>query len=449
MGLKKKPQMVEAVLFFNEQGGISKQMMFTEFEAMLDGVVNIAEYADQQIRMAYVLITPRLLIKSVAFFYLDFDEDGAPDRGWNIPLQSLTEKAGLGPDLGAGPIRLVCNSCCPVPRYQHFLWEPDLSAEPNELTLLRDALKRNTLGLLMVDEVHSLQPKSQFADDDEESRIKAERDQRMKNAELLKQQRQLLNTITQQHEEELVKLKAQTQQQLQALQQQCATLQQNLDQQQADNAALQSQLAEVQAQLAAQAASFQADRQEMGDLLRSLEQDARHETEQLRTQFDSELQGALSKAHAQHKEQMSIRDVELTYLHEQDVHNQQEIKRLTDANAELVKQGGLRYLERLNELGVMFVVYHAGAGHLTVPLQDIELYQDNPMAYAANKCFVSEDQYRQWVEHYQAPSCSALLPSGERCAIPLDRVDLPGRFVAGESNCCSRHQSKSNLRSAG
>ena len=40
MSMQNKPQMVEAVLFFNERG-ICKEMLFPEFEAMLDGVVNM------------------------------------------------------------------------------------------------------------------------------------------------------------------------------------------------------------------------------------------------------------------------------------------------------------------------------------------------------------------------------------------------------------------------
>jgi hypothetical protein len=37
------------------------------------------------------------------------------------------------------------------------------------------------------------------------------------------------------------------------------------------------------------------------------------------------------------------------------------------------------------------------------------------------------------------------MSSGERCAMPIDRVDTPSRFVDGQSNCCARH--KANKRS--
>jgi hypothetical protein len=71
------------------------------------------------------------------------------------------------------------------------------------------------------------------------------------------------------------------------------------------------------------------------------------------------------------------------------------------------------------------------------------------MAYVAAKCFVSEAQYREWHAHYLSPSCASLLPSGERCDMPLERVDTPSRFVLGQSNCCARHKSASPLRTAG
>jgi hypothetical protein len=58
-------------------------------------------------------------------------------------------------------------------------------------------------------------------------------------------------------------------------------------------------------------------------------------------------------------------------------------------------------------------------------------------------------QYRQWLVHYQQPSCEAALPSGQRCAIPIDRVDTPSRFTVGKSNCCERHKASSHLRTVG
>jgi len=153
-----KPQMVEAVLFFNE-GGICKEMLFPEFEAVLDGVVNLREFADQQMRAAYVLIDPRLHIRAAVLFYIDFNDDGSADKGWNIPLRNLAERTGRGPDLGAGPIRLACRSQCPVTWHQMHLWDPNQDGETSKVfSLLVERVKRNQLGLLVEEEAPTAVP---------------------------------------------------------------------------------------------------------------------------------------------------------------------------------------------------------------------------------------------------------------------------------------------------
>lgn len=455
MSMQKKPQMVEAVMFFNERG-VCKEMLYAEFEALLDGVVNMPEYADQQMRMAYLMINPRLLVRAAVFFYLDFDERGAADKGWNIPLRHLADNAGRGPDLGAGPIRLACRSQCPVSWHQMHLWDPSLSPGHNDLALLRDAAKRNGMGLLVEDDTPQLvepqrlqmaseerwytpDPAQEQADKNAE---KADQEQRLKAAQLIKQQRLRISSMSQQHEDELAKFRLASDELAQSLQAQLHGLQQALRQQEELNASLKAQLAE-------QVNGFQTNRQELAQQLRALELHARSEADILRGQFEAELQAKVAAAVVEYKEQVAIRDVELAYRNELDMQQEQEITRLKRERDEFASQGGEQILERLSKLGVVFVVYHPGAGHLTIPLQDVARYQDNPMAYAAAKCFVSEAQYRQWLSHYQSPTCEAQLSSGERCAMPIDRVDTASRFVIGDSNCCARHKNSSRLRTVG
>ncbi|TRX74800.1 chromosome partitioning protein ParA [Pseudomonas mangiferae] len=451
MSMQSKPRMVEAVMFFNERG-ICKEMLFAEFEAMLDGVVNLPEFADQQMRVAYVLINPRLLLRSVVFFYLDFDEKGQADGGWNMPLRHLAERAGRGPDLGAGPIRLACRSQCPVSWHQMHMWDPSLSPGQNDLVLLRDAAKRNTLGILVEEDAPPVEPQRlQMAPEDtwyaaDPSRDVAEKlaaqmdsEHRLKTAQLIKQQRLRIHSLTQQHEDELARSKLAAEEQQKLLLAEIQALRQTLKQQEERHSALKSQLA-------AQADSFQKGREEMTRQLRALERHGRTEADILRAQFDGELQAKVAAAVVEHKEQIAIRDVELAYRNELDSQMQAEIERLRQERDRLASASGDQILERLAKLGVVFVVYHPGAGHLTIPLQDIARYQDNPLAYAAAKCFVSEAQYRQWLGHYQQPTCESRLPSGERCATPVERVDSPSRFVAGESNCCARHKASNRLR---
>ena len=451
MSMQNKAQMVEAVLFFNDRG-VCKEMLFPEFEALLDNVVNMPEFADQQMRLAYVLINPRLLVRAVVFFYLDFDEHGAADKGWNLPLRHLADNAGRGPDLGAGPIRLACRSQCPVSWHQMHLWDPSLAPGKNDLVLVRDAAKRNALGLLVEEDAPVVlaerlqvaaedkwQAPDPARDEADKQAEQKEQEHRLKTAQLIKQQRLRISTLGKQHEEELARLKLAGEERQRALQAEIHNLHQALRQQEELNNNL-------KAQLGAQADSMQQTREELAKQLRDLERHGRTEADILRAQFDSELQARVAAAVAEAREQVAIRDVELAYRAEQETQLQQELERLRRERDELASQGGEQILERLAKLGVVFVVYHPGAGHLTIPLQDIARYQNNPMSYAAAKCFVSEEQYRQWLAHYQQPTCEASLPSGERCAMPIDRVETPSRFVVGESNCCARHKAGARLR---
>ena len=447
-----KPQTVEAVLFFND-GGVCKEMLYPEFEAVLDGMVSMPEFADQQMRVVYVLINTRLQIRAAVFFFLDFNEDGSADSGWNIPLRNLAERTGRGPDLGAGPIRLACRSQCPVSWYQMHLWDPELTQSQNHLVMLRDRIKRNQLGLLVEEDTPQAVPAERLqmvaedawyaADSATQTSIrraeKLEQEQRLKAAQLIKQQRLRIASLEQQREADISRLRELAAQQQAKLLDEIAQLRQEL----LDKEGLVEQL---QVQLHEQAEGFQKNREEMSRQLRALEQNGRAEADAARAQFDEELRRQIAAAVAEYKEQVSIRDVELAYRNELDSQLQEEIEQLRARCETLAEQSGDRVLERLYALGVAFMAYHPGAGHLTIPLADITRYRQNPLAYAAAKCAVSEEQYKQWVEHYQQPVCIATLSSGERCNMPLDKVETPARFVLGESNCCARHRSQERLR---
>ncbi|MNF39595.1 hypothetical protein SAMN05216201_10627 [Pseudomonas linyingensis] len=460
MSLQKKPQMVESVMFFNERG-ICKEMLYPEFEALLDGVVNLPEFADQQVRAAFVLINPRLLVKAAVFFYIDFGVKGEADRGWNIPLRHLAERAGSGPDLGSGPIRLSCRSQCAVSWHQMHLWDPSLSPAQNDLLLIRDAAKRNNLGVLIEDEtaqavepakLHMASEHKWYMQPDDLELIrsqeaarkteKTEQEQRLKAAQMIKQQRLRISSLSQQHEEELARLRLQGEQREQALQARLATLERTLAEQAQRNDAL-------KARLTAQAESFQRARENMDRQLQALAQDGRSELDGLRAQFEQEAQARINAALLESQERLARQDAQLASQARHEAQLRAELSQLAAERDRLAREGGEQILERLAGQGVVFVAYHPGAGHLTIPLQDMGAYQRNPQAYAAAKCFVSEAQYGQWLAHYQQPSCIAQLPSGNRCSMPIDRVDSPSRFVSGESDCCARHRSSARQRTLG
>ncbi|MFB0962702.1 MAG: chromosome partitioning protein ParA [Pseudomonas sp.] len=421
MRLQNKPQMVEAVMFFTDQK-ISKQMLYPEFEAVLDGMVNMPEFTDQQMQAVYVLINPRLLVRSLVFFYIDFDEKGAADPSWNIPLRHLAERAGRGPDLGAGPIRLACRSQSSVPWHQMHLWDPDLSPKHNHILMVRDAVKSNTLGVLSEDSYEPIIVTEQLtiaAEDRWESasqmdanvaQLEREKDQeqRHKAAQIIKQQRLRISTLETQHEEQLTKLRIKYQAELAAQQQMQLQLQQQLQQQERLNVELKQQLTQ-------QAESLNALRADLQARLRAFEQHEREAVESLRVQFEHELQARIAVAVVEYKEQVAIRDVELAYKTE---HEQQLLNELAQLKKQLQDQAGQsgeQILERLSRSGVVFVACHPGVGHITIPLQDMTLYQEKTMQYVAKKCAVTEDQYMRWLAHYEEPVCSIKFDEHTQC----------------------------------
>src|SRR5690606_42164666 len=76
-------QVYEAV-FFMQDHGVSRQMRYNEFEAILDGVVALPDYADTEATLVYVEIDQSLQIQALVFFLLYFDEEGRADPEWNL-----------------------------------------------------------------------------------------------------------------------------------------------------------------------------------------------------------------------------------------------------------------------------------------------------------------------------------------------------------------------------
>src|SRR3990167_8108400 len=103
-----------AAVFFLDQQQVTRQMLYTEFEALLDGLGALPEYNDQDAKAVYAVISKSGQIRALVFFTLYFDENGVADSSWNIPVDRLADISGSGPDLGGGPIRLACRSQCSI-----------------------------------------------------------------------------------------------------------------------------------------------------------------------------------------------------------------------------------------------------------------------------------------------------------------------------------------------
>ena len=97
-------------------------------------------------------------------------------------------------------------------------------------------------------------------------------------------------------------------------------------------------------------------------------------------------------------------------------------------------------IKRLKELEVVYVVYHPGAGHINMTSDDILRYVENPNAFIASKCFVTEGQYLAWLEHFDNPVCRHKNEQGHVCALQIDKVSIPSEFDQGVDDRCERHQ---------
>lgn len=441
-----RQQMTEAILLFDDSG-IATEMLYPEFEAVLDNVVSMPAWADQQVRAAYVVINPRLQVRSVVLFYLDFDEKGVADSGWNIPLRQLVEKAEHGPELDGAPIRLVCRSQSPIPWMQMHLWDPDLAPAHNHLHMIRDSIKRNQLRLLVEEEapvaaalaLDRLQMAAEEAwqlpadiarkQEQEHQATERERAQRKKAAQLIKQQRLRIRTLETRQDEALIDLRRSTARQLAAQQDSIGQLEEELQIRDEANRTLQLQVTQL--------GRIGEDARQQLTKLAVQEQ---NQVAMLKAQFEQELQShkallALAQDEQQqhHEQQLAKLQAELDKERKDGASFRSECKALLAASQTT--------LQRLEEADVSLVTVQPGAGHITIPYREVNEYLQNPLAYAAKYCMISEEDYRVWLKHYETPVCDAYIAvTGQLCGLPLERKTHPSRFTLGISNRCSRHK---------
>jgi len=134
----------EVVMLFNAEGQIQDEMFFSAFEELLDGQRSLEGYAASSTKAAYCVVGNGLNLRGAAFFLVNIDEEGAVDPTFNLPLSYLVRNAGVGPDLGQGPVRVASRAQCSVPWQAVNLWEPD---NENGLEQIQKCLFRNKLKL--------------------------------------------------------------------------------------------------------------------------------------------------------------------------------------------------------------------------------------------------------------------------------------------------------------
>lgn len=430
----------EAVIFF-DQGKISREMLYSEFEAILDGFIPIPEVASSTISAVFLRIDRELYIRAAVFFLIDFDAEGFADRRWNVPLEQLADNSAPGPDLGAGAISLACYSQCCIAWHQQQLWDPDMSPGNNHFTQLRKLIKRNRLAIVIK------QPEKEAQSTSSESALDAsavevlgaeirqqyEKELRLRVAQHLKEQRLRASTLISQHKQAMQALQLEHHKRLDGVNREYGNLKKLLD----EEKKLNEQLKET---IKGQANKLEGMREYFEHKVQSAKIMETAQLDELRKNYQLEFEAKLESATTELKEQMQIRDIELMYRNEQIASRDEEVERLREEQQQLLSESGDQLLEKLQQQGINFVAYHPGVGHMTIPLTDMSVYLDDTQAYVADKCGVSTSLYRMWLEHYQSPVCQALTSNGDLCGDHLPRIEQPANFHSGESDRCIHHQ---------
>jgi len=422
--LNEEAVLTPVVLGFGDQG-VNRALLFPDFQALWQGGQTLLDCAGRRHRFVYLLLDDHRRVKAAVFFLLAFDAQGRPLPEWDLPLVELAERGGVGPDLGAGPIRLASRSLCPISWHQGDLWDPRSEAEHDDWQAIRDCL-----GLVAPrdGEVELAGEYHPSAADGIDVEARLERVRRILAQEhqealdkLIAGQRTRLLTLTRQHQEDL------------------ARLQRDADELRAAKAELEVRYAALAQHLEQQHELARQQREELNEQMRTLERNALYKIEALRIQSEAESEARVAAAVGELKNQLTIREVELKYRDELDGQLQEDIRQLRERCAQLIGDSNEGQLERLARQGILFVTFQPGAGHLILSRQDVPRFSADPLGYVAEHCKVSREQYQRWLEHHQQPVCQAEV-DGARCGRPVVRVEHPAQFDPLRSTLCAEHR---------
>ncbi|GAA5316636.1 MAG: hypothetical protein AseanaTS_18400 [Candidatus Pelagadaptatus aseana] len=416
-----------AVLIF-EQDKLSREMRYSEFEAILDNYAPMPELAGTKVKAVYVQIDDALKVKALVFFTISFDAEGFADHRWNIPLQQLAENSARGPDMGSGAIRLACRSQCCIEWHQPNLWDPEMGSKSTHFHAIRDAINDNRLGFVAEQEPDDIPIlEGQAVTSGVTQAINTEA------LELLKKEHHLrLSAMLESHEQALQKLKSKFQSNLKDARSDREQLEQQLQQEQAKNE-------ELKQTIDGQAGKIQGLREYFENKLATAVSSGEESLEDLRKAYEAEIDARVNASTASLKEEVQLKEVSLMYKETQCSGLEEELKRLQQEKQELLANSGNQLLERLHKASISFVSFQPGYGHLTLPVDDIPLFMEDSEAYVAEKCGVDKHLYRSWLHHYGNPSCQAIADGGLPCGRRIPRVERPADYLMGESDRCESH----------
>ena len=437
--------LTEAILFFRDDN-IVKEMYFSEFEAVLDDVVGVPDFAGEQLQAVFLQINGALKITGAVFFTISFDQRGRIVSSWNIPLRHLLDHASFGPDLGAGMIRVACRSACPVSWYRQQLWDP-LMEDNQTFSAISMAVQRNRLGIVSEAgaapgaaavspffQERAPQQQSVVRDDSADAQRPAfHRGYRVRLKALRQAEKLRLATQAERFEALAEKQAEQFSRKLAAVEEQLAAAI-------SARVELEAHCRQLQAQLARQQTTLDSRNAEYEALLKKRGEAEQGEVDALISGYQERLERELERQSAGYEEQLRKRETELYQRATEIVGLRDELGRLREQNNELMLKDDSAILAEMAEKGVVFVAYHPGIEHLVIDRQDMPAYLRDPQAYAAERCEVSLEHYQRWLIHYRLPVCCHQDERGEYCGQPLEKLMKPKLFRSGDSDRCDAHK---------
>lgn len=417
-------------------------MNYSEYQAILDGYVPAVDLANRELNAVYVEFNSKYAVKTTIFFLVRFTSHGYIDESFSLPLIQLSQHASRGPDLGDGPIGIVCASRCPIKHYIAGLWDPNLRNGKGEFTSIVNAVKRNRVGIMFrepdpekVRQEREAEESRAIMEKAIAMRLRNQYDQELRDhvAQVIKEQRLRTQTLMNEKDRDIHDLKVQHNARIEDLRAMMNEQKAMLEEERARNATLKETIT-------GQAEKIQGLREYFEVKLEQAEGSEQDQVLELKKNHELEINACVEAATTELKEMLQMREVELLYRNEQETKLHEELSSLREENKALVNNSGDHILTRMLEKGVSFVTYQPGAGHITLALSDISNYLENPTAYVAKFCGVSEHHYNAWLEHYHVPICRATDAAGDLCGENINRIESPVDFILGETDCCHKHR---------
>ena len=422
-------------VFFVNKNKVTQHMLFSEFEALLNGMGAMPGYSDEEAKAVYTVINRSGKIRALVFFTLYFDEQGLADPSWNIPIERLAEISGSGPDLGGGPIKLACRGQCSINWHLDDLWDPDMTPGSNDFLLIKKTVDENRLRFKFDAPEENIPTLSSVSDQTDEVDLDfaSDTEKRAKLARLLKEQRLRIKTLESNRKQVVDSSDREQRIIIHAYKNEIQELEQKIEQLKVSNERLQEKLASRNEQFV----SLQDKVSDQSKLVAALEKKLQSATGGDRDRLEKQ------KMEAQIvllQEQLERRDMDLGYRNEREEQLRDELEELKELMVSSHRSDPL--LVKLKALEIVYVAYHPGAGHITMSSADILDYVDSPMAFVAKKCSVTEDHYRTWLAHYEHAVCHHLSANGKECQQPVEKVGVPSDFVPEVNNFCKLHRRK-------